>query len=218
MTFEYSCVAHGTRILCQCALTSGNFDITATDILARLDPKQTKDIKEKNQTRYFILQEQNNLNLLVAGTKSTSSDDAFKFLTDISRTFLMQYARSFETAPVFGMQQEFQGTLKGLMESSEGSRISQINENITETSDSMQDTISNLLFRESCVSEMSDKTNQMVDDAHEFSRSAAEIRLKMFFEKYKIWILIGGFTLALIILIIIFSSINETEDSKKKAE
>ena len=55
MNIEYGCVARETIILCQCALLSGNYDVTINDILTRIDKDATRSTYDQNRVRFFIL-------------------------------------------------------------------------------------------------------------------------------------------------------------------
>lgn len=201
--YKYCCVARDASILVQCAVSSGNFDVDAHVILSKINAaKDMRNTTDQGGNRYFIIHESSSLNFLIAGSTATEANSAFQILEDIKRRFMMSFGKTWQQAPVFGMQQEFSGTIQSLIQpSSHDKKFQQIRQNLNETKDQMADNMQQVLLRGNQLSHMEESADHIANSAKEYERQASSVRRKMCLQKYKWWILIA--IIALIVLIII---------------
>ena len=200
MNIEYGCVARETIILCQCALLSGNYDVTINDILTRIDKDATRSTYDQNRVRFFILSDNQGLNFVIAGPSSIRSDDAFSLLNDLKRRFMVHFAKDWKNAIAYQMQTSFESELRTILQSK--SKIKQIQENLNETQTIMSDNLHKALTRGSELDVLEAESGKLSEYSHAFSREAGKVKRQMLWEKYK-WYLFILIALLLVIYMIV---------------
>ena len=153
-----------------------------------IDPGEKNITCERGQKRYYVLHEVTGLNFIVGTDNYVSSNDAFTFLQNLERKFILQYAKQWKTAHIYQMQQEFSPQIKNMIDSKALIKIEQIKENLEETQVFMNHTFEQALLRESKLSELEDRSTRLANGASEFERNAGRIRRRMWFEHYKYYI------------------------------
>ena len=199
---SYVAIARNTTILAQDAISSGNFDQWATEILGQINPTQNQIMTDKGQYRYFIIHDQSGLNVICAASSTLQGKLAFDFLDDVQKRFNLQYARSWKNAPAFGMQQEFSTQLHSLLQGANDDKIRQIKSNLAEAQGTMTEAMQQALLRGDKIDTMSQKADVLANNAKDYERSATRVKRKMCWEKYR-WYLIGAIIVVIVIIIIV---------------
>jgi hypothetical protein len=116
MTFDYAAVARESLILSQHAVTSGNYDLIAGDVLKRVGPQASTYQDPETDRTYYVLHGDDGLNFLVVCGPEISIDDAYLFLSRLQRSFLSRpCASSWRSASGYGLQNEFSEQIRELM-------------------------------------------------------------------------------------------------------
>ena len=211
---SYVAIARNTTILCQDAISSGNFDQWATDILGQINPSQNQIMTEKGQYRFFVIHDQSGLNVICAASSTLQGKIAFDFLDTVQKRFNLQYARTWKNATAFGMQQEFSTQLHSLLQSSNDDKIRQIKDNLSSAQNTMTDAMQQALLRGDKIDTMSQKADVLANNAKDYERSATRVRRKMCLEKYK-WYFIGIIIVVVVIIIIVLIACGGFKCGKK---
>ena len=80
---SYVAVARNTTILAQDAISGGNFDQWATEILGQINPSQNQIMTEKGNYRFFVVHDNSGLNIICAASSTFQGKQAFDFLDDV---------------------------------------------------------------------------------------------------------------------------------------
>lgn len=212
-TFEYGAVARKDTILAQYAAASGNFDVMSADIFKRLSSKDVTFACEKDGHKFYIYHdEDSNLNFIISGTLSIQSQTAYTFLNQIRKLFFHKFNKnSWEQARPYGLQNEFSNVIK---ENMTNTRIAAIKDNLADTEQKMQESLQAALLRGEQLEDLHEAALSIELTSKEYSRGARQIRIKMYWDKYKPFIVIG----CVVIFLIIILSIIVASASKKKHE
>ena len=199
---SYVAVARNTTILAQDAISGGNFDQWATEILGQINPSQNQIMTEKGNYRFFVVHDASGLNFICAASSTLQGKLAFDFLDDVQKRFNLQYSRTWRNAPAFGMQQEFSTTLHSLLQSSNDDKIRQIKSNLADAQNSMTEAMQQALLRGDKIDTMSQKADVLANNAKDYERSATRVKRKMCWEKYR-WYILGAILVIIVILVIV---------------
>ena len=199
MSYDFAAVTREKTILALYASSGGNADVVTLEILAGIDPNETRATRERSQSRFFIIHDKGGLNFIVGASTDAKPDEAFTFLQNLQRKFLLQNARTWKTAQLYGLQQEFGPQIKQMIESHANTKITQIKENLEETQEIMTHSFEQALLRESNLSEIEAKANNLSNVAMSYELSARSVKRKLCWEKYRYYIIE-----CLIIIIVLF--------------
>ena len=202
MSIQYACVARGKTILVQCALSSGNYDVSALDVLAKMYINQQRATYDRSKVRYFVLRDDIGINYLAASEESFPLADAFAILEDIQRRFMMQFARNWRTVESYGLQSEFSDQLKSIIQNSTNLKIKKIQNNLEAAQDQMTKNLQSAMIRGDTIEDLNDKAYDIEAGATEFRRTANVVRRRMCWEKYKYYLLVVVVLIVLIFIIV----------------
>lgn len=113
---SYVAVAHDSNILAQCALGDGDFDVTIHEILSKVKISEQKIQFDVSEHRFFLLHDENGLNIVVACSPQSSQDEAFIFLEKIKQNFLTNFP-AWQSAAAYSLQSNFETQLRSLADS-----------------------------------------------------------------------------------------------------
>lgn len=205
MSFDFAAVLRDKTMLALYAIGSGNHDVVTQEIINSIDPGDKQITREKGNKRYYVIHDNGGLNFIVGTDLYVSSHEAFTFLQNLQRKFVLQYSRQWKTAHIYQMQQEFSPQIKSMMDNKSTQKIDQIKENLEETSIHMTHAFEQALLRESTLGELEDKSTKLHNGVLEFDRNAGILRRKMCFEHYRYYF-IGGFIIFCVLLLVIIIS------------
>ena len=218
MEIYYAAVTRNSTILAQYATAEGNFDVLVTQILYKTVLRDRRIQIEKNENRYFILHNSNGLNVIMCCSEYAPPTNAFNILEQISSIFLSKFSGVWLSASSNQLQNDFYDDLKRIIDIDESQKkINKIKNNLEETQEIMMDALEQSIIRSGSLSEMEERAQSLDAGAKEFSRTARNIKIKMFCEKFK-YIFIAIFLLCIATIIISVylyksSSKNELQDS-----
>jgi len=116
--FDYGAIARQDVIIAQYAAAGGNFDVVVADILKQVSEKNAQLAYRDGSHTYFLLHDDTNLNIIIAGSPSAQTQDANELLSKIQRTFLTNPSvRTWREVPPYGLQNEFSDHIRDLMTS-----------------------------------------------------------------------------------------------------
>ncbi|OHS99850.1 Vesicle-associated membrane protein 714 [Tritrichomonas foetus] len=214
-SLEYTAVARKNVILAQFAASSGNYDVSISEILLRLNPKEERSACERSGHKYFILQQEEGLNFVVVGPPHLNSYIAYDFLGRVQRSFLLHHARTWQTAPAYGLQNEFSKTLENLLnEAIRHNRLEEAKSNLQDTQNTMSDNLQKALLRGDNLQDMENSASSIAASSNTFGRSATSVRRKMLCMKYRFHI-VAVVAIVLIIIIIIIAFTGKGNDKKE---
>jgi hypothetical protein len=116
MVFDYAAVAREAVILSQYAITGGNYDLNAGDVLSQVGSETTPYQDPEANRTYYVLRGDGGLNFLVVCHSETPIEDAYLFLSRLQTSFLSSSsARSWRSAAPYALQTEFSDQIRELM-------------------------------------------------------------------------------------------------------
>ena len=207
MHFEYAAVARGKFILAQHASSSGGYDITASEVLQRLNPRDDRFTCDRNGKRVFLLHQAldgDSLNFVAVGGNNISEDIAYDFLGKLQRLFIIRNARRWQDAAAFSLQSDFSGEIARLMGSFDaGGRLREIRANLEEAQDKMRDNMQQALLRGENINELESNASSVAEASSEFGRTATSVRRRAQCRKYALWVAAALFVIVIMFLIIV---------------
>ena len=205
MSYDFAAVSRDKTILALYATSPGNSDVLTVEILSGIEPNETQATREKGQSRFFVIHSKEGLNFIVGGSFDAKASDAFSFLQNLQRKFLIQYSRNWKNAQLYGMQQEFGPQIKQMIENTHRQAIETIQSNIEETQEIMTRNFEQALLRESTLSEMESKAQNLTNVAATFELSARAVKRKLCWEKYRYYVIGVSIIVIVLFLIIVIS-------------
>jgi len=212
----YALVSRGKTVLAEntgAANTSGNFEVIARVILAKLDENETqrqmrKSIDADEYTFHVLAEEE--LLFIALTDRSFPPRMAFTFLTDIKNRFLGKYKRTdWEHAIAQSFNAEFSGVLSLVMAhynnaSSGNAReddaaIRKIKDQLEDVKDVMRTNIDSLLNRGERIELLVDTTERLTQASMKFQESATRLKHQHWWNVKK-----NQITLLIIFFIVVF--------------
>ena len=217
MEFLYSCISRNNVILAQYAFSSGDFDIIVSQILSKAHFKDHRIRMDKEDYHFFILHNDNGINVIICSTTSANSDITFRTLEQIYSAFLSKFSDKYVDAKQYQFDSEFNKDIQQIIANNmQTEKIKSIQQNLEIAKDSMMDSLEQTLIRDEKLNDLSNKASILDDSAQHFRREANSLRIKMLFERYK-WLIFGiiiGIIIVIIFSILIFRVFNNKEGQK----
>ena len=215
MQYLYSCVSRNNVILAQYAFSGGDIDITVSQILSKAHFKDHRIRMDKEDNHFFILHNDNGINVIICSTTSSNSDKTFRILEQIYASFLSKFSDKFIDAQQYQFDAEFSKDIRQIIETNmQNEKIKTIQENIEIAKDTMMNNLEQTLIRDAALPELMDKASSLGNRAETFAREAKSLRLKMLFQKYK-WVVLAviiGIIILIIITFLIFRVFNDKNE------
>ncbi|OHS98370.1 Vesicle-associated membrane protein 7 [Tritrichomonas foetus] len=195
-SFEYGAVARKDTILAQYAAVGGNFDVISAEILKKLNQKDSKFALEKDNHKFFIQHEENNLNYIIVGSLSLQLQKANDVLSKINKSFISKFGNKWQESRPYGLQNEFSEEIKRLMTEY---KLSEIHHNLNETQDVMTDSLKKAMLRGQELEELELSSTAIELGSREYSTNVRSLKCKNICLKYWIY-----FIVAMVLFTILF--------------
>lgn len=221
MPLIYSSVSQGLVTLAEYAAYAGNFGAVAKDYLAKAG---------KNEGKFTYNVDGHTFNFLNRGgfTYLVVADEAYgrsipsAFLDKIASEFNLKYAEKAVGAKEGSLNSSFGKQLKQMMEHAtqypeEYSKVASVQKKVDEVKGIMTENIEKVLARGEKLELLTDKTENLMNEADRFQRTGRTLRRKMWWQncKMKIVVAFAVILLAVIIFLLVCFSGGNCLKSKK---
>ncbi|XP_058105713.1 vesicle-associated membrane protein 727 isoform X1 [Magnolia sinica] len=220
----YSFVARGTVVLAEHTSFSGNFSTIAIQCLQKL-PSNSNKFTYSCDGHTFNYLADNAFVFLVVADEAIGRSVPFVFLERVRDDFKQRYGANigaggphpladeddddlFEDrfSIAYNLDREFGPRLKEHMQycinhPEEMSKLSKLKAQITEVKGIMMDNIEKVLDRGERIELLVDKTENLQFQADSFQRQGRQLRRKMWLQNLRFKLMVGGATLALVIIL-----------------
>ncbi|KAG2425091.1 hypothetical protein HXX76_014000 [Chlamydomonas incerta] len=209
MPLIYSSVSQGTVTLAEYAAFSGNFGAVAKDYLEKAG---------KNEGKFTFNVDGHTFNFLNRGgfTYLVVADEAYgraipsAFLDKMASEFAMKFADKAAGAKEGGLNGSFGKQLKSMMEHAtqypeEYSKVASVQKKVDEVKGIMTENIEKVLARGEKLELLTDKTENLMNEADRFQRTGRTLRRKMWWQncKMKIVVALAVVLLAVVIFLLV---------------
>ncbi|GIL86019.1 hypothetical protein Vretifemale_14295 [Volvox reticuliferus] len=209
MPLIYSSVSQGTVTIAEYAAFSGNFGAVAKDYLEKAG---------KNEGKFTFNVDGHTFNFLnrAGFTYLVVADEAYgraipsAFLDKMASEFSMKYADKAQGAKEGALNSSFGKQLKQMMEHAtqypeEYSKVASVQKKVDEVKGIMTENIEKVLARGEKLELLTDKTENLMNEADRFQRSGRNLRRKMWLQncKMKIVVVFAVILLAVIIFLLV---------------
>ncbi|PNW84187.1 hypothetical protein CHLRE_04g224750v5 [Chlamydomonas reinhardtii] len=209
MPLIYSSVSQGTVTLAEYAAFSGNFGAVAKDYLEKAG---------KNEGKFTFNVDGHTFNFLNRGgfTYLVVADEAYgraipsAFLDKMASEFAMKFADKAAGAKEGGLNGSFGKQLKSMMEHAtqypeEYSKVASVQKKVDEVKGIMTENIEKVLARGEKLELLTDKTENLMNEADRFQRTGRTLRRKMWWQncKMKIVVALAVILLAVVIFLLV---------------
>jgi vesicle-associated membrane protein 7 len=199
----YTLIANKLSPLAEVALADGNFQLMALKLLAKTKPDTSVAYSYDNQYVFHYHNEQS-ITFLCLSDAGYSKRMAYEFLYDIRDRFFTKFGSTVREAIAYSADKEFKDELKGRMiyfnSDSSADRLRSARVNIDRTKDIMIENIDKVLARGEKIELLVTKTGQMADEAVTLKRTATKVKRSMWWQNFKLKILI-----AFIVVILLYA-------------
>ncbi|KAG2452164.1 hypothetical protein HYH02_003196 [Chlamydomonas schloesseri] len=209
MPLIYSSVSQGTVTLAEYAAFSGNFGAVAKDYLEKAG---------KNEGKFTFNVDGHTFNFLnrCGFTYLVVADEAYgraipsAFLDKMASEFAMKFADKAAGAKEGGLNGSFGKQLKAMMEHAtqypeEYSKVASVQKKVDEVKGIMTENIEKVLARGEKLELLTDKTENLMNEADRFQRTGRTLRRKMWWQncKMKIVVALAVILLAVVIFLLV---------------
>ncbi|KAG2488537.1 hypothetical protein HYH03_012856 [Edaphochlamys debaryana] len=208
MPLIYSCVSQGTITLAEYAAFSGNFGAVAKDYLEKAG---------KNEGKFTFNVDGHTFNFLNRGgfTYLVVADEAYgraipsAFLDKMASEFTMKFAEKVQVpgaAKEGALNSSFGKQLKQMMEHAtqypeEYSKVASVQKKVDEVKGIMTENIEKVLARGEKLELLTDKTENLMNEADRFQRTGRTLRRKMWWQNCKMKIVVAFAVILLAVVI-----------------
>ncbi|GFR41756.1 hypothetical protein Agub_g2512 [Astrephomene gubernaculifera] len=209
MPLIYSSVSQSSVTVAEYAAFSGNFGAVAKDYLEKAG---------KNEGKFTFNVDGHTFNFLNRGgfTYLVVADEAYgraipsAFLDKMASEFGMKYADKAQGAKEGSLNSSFGKQLKQMMEHAtqypeEYSKVASVQKKVDEVKGIMTENIEKVLARGEKLELLTDKTENLMNEADRFQRQGRQLRRKMWWQncKMKIVVAFAVILLALVIFLLV---------------
>ncbi|XP_064604659.1 vesicle-associated membrane protein 7-like [Liolophura sinensis] len=207
MTIKFSCIAHGTTILCSHQIEGNFYDVAASMLPNISSRKDGKTSYTANSYQFHCLVD-NGIVYMCVAEPSFGKQQPYAYLAEIKRRFQSGTlaSRSFSAGPD-EFDRDFGFVLSGQMEKYSkpggGDHISALRSQVDEVKDVMTQNIDKVLERGERLDDLMDKTEELEANSATFQRTAKRIRRKYWWKNTKMMLILVCVVLVVIVVLVI---------------
>lgn len=206
MPLIYSFVARGTTVLAEYTSYSGNFSTVAIECLQNVRNPEAKFTINCDRHTFNFLNDADFTYLAVAD-EVYGRQIPFVFLERVAEEFQTKFGAKARTAPSNSLDKQFGPRLKYHMEycmehPEEISKVAAVQRKVDEVKNIMVENIEKVLERGEKIELLVDKTDDLRFQAEKFHKTGRHLRSKMWWQNFKVKILLC--IVILVIAIVIF--------------
>ncbi|XP_073303498.1 vesicle-associated membrane protein 724-like [Primulina huaijiensis] len=205
-SFVYSFVARGTVVLAEYSEITGKFAAVAEQCLQKLPSSSNKFIYQYDQHTFNYLVADGYAYCVVAN-ESVRQPISIALLERIRSDFLRKYsAGKADTAVAKSLSKEFGPLMKEQMKyvtehTEEIDKLSKVQAQVTQVQNIMRENIDKTIQRGAAIDDLSNKAEDLRDNAKEFKKRGEQIKRKMWYQNMKIKLVVFGILILLALII-----------------
>lgn len=207
--FVYALVARGNTPLAEFSKVTGSNNVKpiALRMLENIDPKKQMHVLDQDKYVFQCLTSKDRMNYLCLTEKTASAQLRSAFLEQLQQKWVSKYGNKGATFKSLEKSMEFAPEIEALFttfNSERAAKIASIKGNIAEAQEKMTENLAEALVRGEKLTIMEEKANSIKNNADTFKRTAADVKRKMCFQKYR-WYALGALVVVILILILLFA-------------
>lgn len=207
MALIYSFVARGTTVLAEYTSYHGNFNTVALECLQNVRNPETKFTINCDRHTFNFLNH-GEFTYLVVADEGYGRQIPFVFLERVADEFDSKLGAKGRTAATNSLDKQFGPRLKHHMEyvmahPEEISKVAAVQRKVDEVKNIMVENIEKVLERGEKIELLVDKTDDLRYQAEKFHKTGRHLRSKMWWQNFKMKILLCSIILIVILIIVL---------------
>eukprot|EP00732_Lithocolla_globosa_P006534 Lithocolla_globosa_v1_NODE_7658_length_917_cov_25.230858.p1 type:complete len:236 gc:universal NODE_7658_length_917_cov_25.230858:842-135(-) len=208
MPIIYSLVTRGPTVLAEYTNTTGNFTTVTQAILDKIPTSNSKMSYVYDRYLFHYIAEDGLVYMCMAD-EEFGRRVPFAFLEDIKRRFINTYGDRGKTAIPLGMNAEFSKVLSKQMgyysENPDADRINEVRNEIDTVKNVMVQNIEKVLERGERMELLVDKTDNLNQQAFQFSKRSTQLKRAMWWKNIKLMIILAFVCLIVLYILVCFA-------------
>lgn len=194
MPLIYGLVARGSVVLCEHAITTGNFGAITQHILDKISPQQDSRMTYVYDKYLFHYMVRGGLTYLCLADEEFGRRIPFAFLDDLQQKFVAANQDKAKTALSFGLQ-EYARAVEQLMahysDSANVDKFKRLQGEVDQVKGIMVSNIERVLERGERIDILVDKTEELSQASFAFKKRSTALRRAMWWKNTRLLVLLG---------------------------
>lgn len=220
MTFIYAIVLRDKTPLAEFPLNKPELASSASSILSQVNLESPRLTAQQGNYLFTTLSDSDNITFIGISDKTADAQLRNSFINEIQREWRLKYGSSCSSFAAHEKDAEFGPIIEKVLNNYNNERTKQlqvVHNNISEAQMEMSKNMEMALNRGNRINEISEKADDVSQQSQLYYQGTTELRRKMCWQKYKMFVIIGVIvTFFIILLIVIWASKNKSKESDKE--
>lgn len=215
MSFVYAIVLRDKTPLAEFPLNKPELASSASSILSQVNLESPRLTAQQGNYLYTTLSDSDNITFIGISDKSTEAQLRNSFINEIQREWRLKYGSSCSSFAAHEKDAEFGPIIEKVLNNYNNERAKQlqvVHNNISEAQMEMSKNMEMALNRRNRINEISEKADDVSQQSQLYYQGTTDLRRKMCWQKYKMFVLIGSLITILIIFLIIVWAVKNNKD------